>query len=219
MKVALIGSSGFVGKALLRELLHRGHEVTAMVRRSGGVEPQPGLAIVSADAYSPESVASAVQGHDAVVSAFNPGWNDPQLFDNFLRGNDAIVRGVEAGGVRRLVIIGGAGSLFVAPGVQLVDTEAFLAHVPPNIVPGAKAARDALTALRGNTALDWTFVSPPAFLEDAERTGRYRLGKDDLLMDGGKPAGIAVADLAVAVVDELETPRHIKARFTAAREA
>ncbi|QGZ65167.1 NAD(P)-dependent oxidoreductase [Paraburkholderia acidisoli] len=217
MKVALIGASGFVGKHVLRELLARGHEVTAIARKSGSLAPQEGLTVVSGDAYSQASIASAVQGHDAVVSSFNPGWNDPELFDNFLRGNDAIVRGVEASGVKRYVVIGGAGSLFVAPGVQLVDTEGFIAHVPPNIVPGAKAARDALTDLRGNTVLDWTFVSPPAFLEEGERTGTYRLGNEDLLMDGDKPAGIAVADLAVAIVDELETPRHIKARFTAAR--
>lgn len=219
MKVVLIGASGFVGKTLLRELLSRGHQVTAMVRESGRIAPQQGLTLASGDAYSVESVANVVRGNDAVVSAFNPGWNDPELYDNFLRGNDAIVRGTEAGGVRRLVVIGGAGSLFVAPGVQLVDTEGFAAHVPANIVPGAKAARDALTSMRGNTALDWTFVSPPAFLEEGERTGAYRLGKDDLLMDGDKPAGISVADLAVAIVDELETPRHLKARFTAARKA
>jgi uncharacterized protein len=219
MKVALIGSSGFVGKHLQRELLHRGHAVTAMVRKSGGVAPQQGLTVVTGDAYSSESVASAVRDHDAVVSAFNPGWNDPELFDNFLRGSEAIVRGVEASGVRRLVVIGGAGSLFVAPGVQLVDTDEFIAHVPPNITPGARAARDALNTMRSNTTLDWTFVSPPAFLEEGERTGTYRLGDENLLMDGDKPAGISVADLAVAVVDELETPRHIKARFTAARKA
>lgn len=219
MKVALIGSSGFVGKHVQKELLQRGHEVTVMVRKSGGVAPQEGLNVVTGDAYSSESVENAVRGHDAVVSAFNPGWNDPELFDNFLRGHDAIVRGVEASGVRRLVVIGGAGSLFVAPGVQLVDTEAFIAHVPPNIQPGARAARDALNTMRSNTTLDWTFVSPPAFLVEGERTGTYRLGAEDLLMDGDKPAGISVADLAVAIVDELETPRYIKGRFTAAREA
>jgi len=219
MKVALIGSSGFVGKHLQKELLHRGHDVTIVVRNSAGIAPQQRLHVVTGDAYSSESIASAVRGHDAVVSAFNPGWNDAELFDNFLRGNDAIVQGTQASGVRRLVIIGGAGSLFVAPGVQLVDTESFNAHVPPNIVPGARAARDALNALRSNTMLDWTFVSPPAFLEEGERTGSYRLGDDQLLMDGDKPAGISVADLAVAVVDELETPRYIKARFTAARKA
>jgi uncharacterized protein len=217
MKVALIGATGFVGKHLQQELLRRGHEVTALVRKSGNVSTNALLKFKIADAYSADSIAQAVLDQDAVLSAFNPGWNDPALFDNFTRGNDSIVRGVELSGVRRYVVIGGAGSLFVAPGVQLVDTEAFKTHVPANIVPGAVAARDALNALRENTALDWTFVSPPAMLEEGERTGVYRLGKDDLLMDGDQPAGISVADLAVAVVDELEQPAHIRQRFTAAR--
>jgi hypothetical protein len=151
-----------------------------------------------------------------VVSAFNPGWNDPALYENFMRGSAAIERGVEAAGVRRLLVIGGAGSLFVAPGVQLVDTEEFTGHVPPNIVPGARAARDALDILRRNTMLDWTFLSPPAFLGQGERTGAYRTGRDDLLMAGDRPAGIAVEDLALAVADEIEAPRHLRARFTVA---
>ncbi|WP_277185372.1 NAD(P)-dependent oxidoreductase [Caballeronia sp. BR00000012568055] len=219
MKVALIGATGFVGKHLQQELLRRGHEVTALVRKSGNVSTDSLLKFELADAYSADSIAQAVRNQDAVLSAFNPGWNDPSLFDNFTRGNDSIVRGVEMSGVRRYIVIGGAGSLFVAPGVQLVDTEAFKTHVPANIVPGAVAARNALSTLRDNTALDWTFVSPPAMLEEGERTGVYRLGRDDLLMDGDKPAGISVADLAVAVVDELEQPVHIRQRFTAARVA
>jgi uncharacterized protein len=217
MKVALIGSTGFVGKHLMNELLQRGHDVTALVRKAANASSDERVEYVVADAYSADSVAEAVRNHDAVISAFNPGWNDPELFDNFTRGDASIVRGVEASGVKRYIVIGGAGSLFVAPGVQLVDTEAFLSHVPANIVPGARAARDALVTLQRNTALDWTFVSPPAMLEEGARTGAYRLGGDDLLMDGDKPAGIAVADLAVAVVDELEKPAHIRKRFTAAR--
>src|SRR4051812_25805244 len=118
--------------------------------------------------------------------------------------------------VKRLLVVGGAGSLFVAPGVQLVDTPAFTDHVPPNIIPGAKAARDALTALRANQTLEWTFLSPAAMLTPGERTGKYRVGADDLLMAGDRPAGISVADLALAIVDELEKPRHVRARFTVA---
>src|SRR3546814_1519691 len=110
--------------------------------------------------------------------AFNSGWNDPELFDNFIRGSEAIVRGVEASGGRRLVVIGGAGSLFGAPDIQLVDTDLFAAHVTPNIALGARAARDALNTMRSNTTLDWTFVSPQAFLEEGERTGTYSLGKE-----------------------------------------
>jgi len=219
MHIALIGATGFVGAAVLSTLLQRGHQVTALVRDPARLAPRPGLTVAVADAYDADAIAAAVRGLDAVVSAFNPGWGDPALYDNFMRGSAAIERGVEASGVRRLLVVGGAGSLFVAPGVQLVDTPAFLDHVPPNIVPGAKAARDALAALRANSVLNWTFISPPAMLGQGEASGGYRIGGDDLLMDGDKPAGIAVADMALAIADELEQPRHLRARFTVASKA
>jgi putative NADH-flavin reductase len=219
LKIALIGATGFVGSAVLDELLQRDQQVTALARDPSRLAPRPGLTVVVADAYDTQAIAAAVKGHDAVVSAFNPGWNDAELYDKFMRGSTAIQRGVEAAGVRRLLVIGGAGSLFVAPGVQLVDTPQFLDHVPANIVPGARAARDALTALRGNTSLEWTFLSPPALLAPGARTGAYRIGGDELLMAGDQPAGISVADLAVAIADELERPRHVRARFTVARPA
>ncbi|HEY8976125.1 MAG TPA: NAD(P)-dependent oxidoreductase [Burkholderiaceae bacterium] len=216
MKIALIGATGFVGTALVAELLQRGHQVTALARNPAKLAARPNLVAKALDAYAPDAVAAAVKGHDAVISAFNPGWDDPALYDRFMKGSQAIVGGVEQSGVKRLVVVGGAGSLFVAPGVQLVDTPEFASHVPPNVVPGAKAARDALTALRGNTVLDWTFLSPPALLAPGERTGQYRVGGEELLMAGAAPAGISVADLAVALVDEIETPRHVRARFTVA---
>jgi len=216
MKIALIGATGFVGTAVLAELLQRGHQVTALVRNPAKLDARPMLAAQALDANDADAVAAAVRGHDAVVSAFNPGWDAPDLYARFMQGSAAIDAGVEKSGVRRLLVVGGAGSLFVAPGVQMVDTAEFAQHVPPNVIPGAKAARDALTALRGNTALEWTFLSPPALLQPGERTGKYRVGGEELLMAGDKPAGISVADLAVAIVDELETPRHVRARFTVA---
>lgn len=216
MKIALIGATGFVGTAVCAVLLERGHHVTALVRDPARLAPQPGLDVVVANAYDADSIAQAVGGHDAVVSAFNPGWEDPALYQNFMRGSAAIVRGVAAGGVRRLLVVGGAGSLFVAPGVQLVDTPEFASHVPPNVVPGARAARDALAELRANSTLDWTFLSPPAMLGQGEPRGAYRVGGDELLMDGDRPAGIAVRDLALAIADEVESPRHLRARFTVA---
>lgn len=217
MKIALIGPTGFVGSAVLAELLARDHQVTALARDPAKLAPRPGLAVVAGDAYDADRVSAAARGQDAVVSAFNPGWNDAALYDNFLKGSRAIERGVEAAGVKRLLVVGGAGSLFVAPGVQLVDTPEFASHVPPNIVPGAKAARDALAELRRNTRLEWTFLSPPAKLAPGERTGQYRVGGEQLLMDGDDLAGISVADLAVAIADEIERPRHVRARFTVAR--
>jgi putative NADH-flavin reductase len=217
MKIALIGATGFVGTAVLAELLERDHHVSALVRNTSRLEAHPRLEAKALDVYDSAAVASAVRGHDAVISAFNPGWNEAELYALFMKGSEAIERGVEASGVKRLLVVGGAGSLFVAPGVQLVDTPEFAAHVPPNIAPGAQAARDALTVLRGNTSLDWTFVSPPAMLAPGERSGQYRVGGEDLLLENGAPAGISVADLAVAIVDEIETPKHVRARFTVAR--
>jgi hypothetical protein len=217
MNIALIGATGFVGAAVLTELLQRGHTVTALVRDQTRHLPA-GVNKVVADAYDESSVATAVRGADAVISAFNPGWNAHDLYEQFSSGSAAIERGVEASGVKRLLVVGGAGSLFVAPGVQLVDTPNFTDHVPANIVPGALAARDALTRLRTNTVLDWTFLSPAAMLAPGERSGAYRTGGDELLMDGAAPAGISVADLAVAIVDEIEQPRHVKARFTVASQ-
>lgn len=217
MKIALIGATGFVGTAVLAELLNRDHQVTALSRDAAKLAPRGGQVARSVDACDPEAVASAVRGHHAVVSAFNPGWNEPELYALFMKGAAAIERGVEAAGVERLLVVGGAGSLYVAPDVQLVDTPEFARHVPANIVPGARAARDTLTALQRNTTLNWTFISPPAFLVPGERTGRYRVGGDQLLMAGEQPAGITVADLAVAIVDEIERPQHVRARFTVAR--
>ncbi|UXI66035.1 NAD(P)-dependent oxidoreductase [Tahibacter amnicola] len=217
MKIALIGATGFVGTAVLAELLNRDHQVTTLSRDAAKLAPRPGLVARSVDVYDPEAVTTAVRGHHAVVSAFNPGWNEPELYALFIKGAAAIERGVEAAGVERLLVVGGAGSLYVAPGVQLVDTPEFAQHVPANIVPGARAARDTLAAMQRNTKLNWTFISPPAFLVPGERTGSYRVGGDQLLMAGEQPAGITVADLAVAIVDEIEQPKHVRARFTVAR--
>ena len=216
MKIALIGATGFVGTPLVAELLQRGHHVTALARNPAKLAAQANLATKPLDVNDAAAVAAAVKGHDAVISAFNPGWDEPDLYAKFMQGHDAIVAGVEQSGVKRLLVVGGAGSLFVAPGVQMVDTPEFASHVPPNIIPGAKAARDALTALRGNTALDWTFLSPPALLAPGERSGKYRVGGEQLLMAGEAPAGISTADMAVAIADEIETPRHVRARFTVA---
>ena len=211
MNIALIGATGFVGTPVLAELLARGHQVTALARTPSKIAPQPGLTVVAADVLDAAQVAQAVAGHDAIISAYNPGWSEPQIHDLFLQGSQAILDGAKQAGVKRVLVVGGAGSLLVAPGLQLVDTPEF----PAAYKQGALAARELLNRLKAETALDWSFISPPIALAPGERTGQYRLGADELLPgQGDQPAGISVPDLAVAIVDEIEQARHVQRHFT-----
>ena len=212
MKIALIGGTGFVGSAVLEELLQRGHQVTALARDPAKYPARDGLTVAKADVLDAAQVADAVRGADAVVSAYNPGWKEPEIYNVFLLGTRAVFDGVKRGGVKRLLVVGGAGSLFVAPGVQGVDTP----HFPAEWKQGALAAREALNLIKAETSLDWTFLSPAAILEPGPRTGKFRLGADEMLMNGDAPAKISVTDLAVAIADEIEKPQHLQKRFTAA---
>lgn len=212
MKIALIGGTGFVGSAVLEELLQRGHQVTALARDPAKYSARDGLTVAKADVLDAAQVADAVRGADAVVSAYNPGWKEADIYNLFLQGTRAVFHGVKRGGVKRLLVVGGAGSLFVAPGVQGVDTP----HFPAEWKQGALAAREALNLIRLETSLDWTFLSPAAILEPGPRTGKFRLGGDQMLMNGDHPAKISVTDLAVAIADEIEKPQHVQQRFTAA---
>lgn len=212
MNIALIGATGFVGTALLEELLSRGHTVRALQRDAAKVAARAGLETRSVDVLAGDDLVAEFQGVDAVVSAFNAGWGNPNLHDDFLRGSEAIASAARQAGVR-LLVVGGAGSLFVAPDQQLVDSPAF----PAEWKAGALAAREVLTRLRADkTALDWTFVSPAIHLEPGERTGQFRLGGEAPVFDAKGESRITVADLAVAIVDEVEAPKHRRARFTAA---
>ena len=215
MKVALIGATGFVGAAILKELLHRGHEVVALARHPGKLTSQPHLHAIQADVLDAAQVQKAVAGVDAVVSAYNAGWSNPDIYAEFMRASRAIVQGIEAAGVRRYLVVGGAGSLYVN-GKQLVDTPDF----PAAIKPGATAARDMYAELQKETRLDWTMLSPPIGFHPGGptgRTGQYRTGKDEPLMQpDGAPGTISDADLAVALVDALERGAHVRERFTVA---
>lgn len=210
MKVALIGPTGFVGSAVLKELLSRGHEVVALARDPSKLEARVGLTVVKADAKQADQVAAAVKGTDAVVSAYNPGWSVADIHTEFLDGTRAIYDGVKRAEVKRLLVVGGAGSLYAAPGLQIVDTPEF----PEQWKQGALAAREALNLIRLESSLDWTFLSPAVHLEPGERRGSYRVSLDTPVMDANGPAHVSTADLAVAIVDELERPQHIRRRFT-----
>lgn len=216
MKVALIGATGFVGAAVLQELVQRGHEVVALVRDPAKLPAQAG---VQADVMDAKAVEKAVRGTQAVLSAYNAGWANPNIYDDFLRGSAAIVQGVKAAGVPRYLVVGGAGSLYVAPGVQLVDTPEF----PAAIYPGASAARDMLTQLQKEETLDWSLLSPAVGFHAGSaaqargRTGQYRTGSDaPLMQDDGQVGDISAQDLAVALVDALERQLHVRQRFTVA---
>ena len=214
-KVVLIGASGFVGNAILNELLERGHEVTAVVRHPEKVKAEnPRLSVVGMDVEDSARLTDACKGHDAVISAYNPGWGNPDMYEDTLRVYPKILNAVKASGTGRLLIVGGAGSLFVKPGVRLVDT----GTLPEAWLPGVKSlAKFYLETLAHEQELDWVFFSPAANLGNLQpgvRTGKFRLGKDDLIVDEKGDSFISVEDYAMAMVDELEQKNHHKERFT-----
>jgi uncharacterized protein len=209
VKILLIGGSGTIGSRVLAEAVKRGHTVTTVTRDPSKVASQPGVMAARGDALDPTSLAEVAKGHDAVVSAYSPG-ADPSKVINAAR---ALITALPKAGVKRLVVVGGAGSLEVAPGVQVVDTPQF-----PEAWKGiALAHRDALEVYRKDAgALEWTYFSPPALIEPGERTGKFRLGKDQLVADDKGQSRISAEDYAIALVDELESPKHVRGRFTAA---
>jgi uncharacterized protein len=210
MKIALIGATGFVGSAILKEALYRAHEVTAIVRNSDTLTPHEKLRPMKGDVYNEDEVVRLVAGHDAVISAFNPGWSNPDIYALQVKGTQSIINGVKRAGVKRLLFVGGAGSLEVKPGVQSVDMPGF----PAEYKQGALATREALNMLSSETSLEWSFLSPSADLSPGQRTGKFRLGTDQLLKDANGESRISVEDYAMAMIDEVEKPKHIRRRFT-----
>ena len=216
MNLAVIGATGYVGDAVVRELAARGHNITAFARNPAKVLAAANVRAVAADVTAAD-FAAQLAGFDAVVSAFNPGWTNPHIARDFRAGYAAILAAAKAAQVPYLLAVGGAGSLYVAPGVQLIDTPAF----PQEIYDGANAARELLRDLQARDDLNWSLISPPARLGaeagfSEERTGKYLLGQYDLLLDGDVPAGISVADLTVAIADDVEQKAHLRQRFTVA---
>lgn len=215
MKIALIGATGFVGTTILNELVSKGHNVTAVARNTEKLQASDLIHPLKADVTNEDELAAAVKGHDAVISAYNAGWTNPNLYDDFLAGCKAIQSAVKKSGVKRLLIVGGAGSLYVADGLQLVDTPQF----PAEWKPGALAARDYLNVIREEKELEWTFLSPAIEMHHGTsgvRKGIYRKGLENPVFDENNRSIISAEDMAIAIVDEIEHPQHIRERFTVA---
>jgi len=207
MKVVLYGASGMIGSRILQELVRRGHPVTAVVRSPEKVTAE-GVKAVKGDVTDPVSVAETAQGAEAAISAYAPPQTEPRTIVPAMR---ALLAGLATAGVRRLLVVGGAGSLEVAPGVQLVDTPGF-----PEAWRGiALAHRDVLPVLEASN-LDWSYLSPAAFIQPGERTGKFRLGGKQLVVDEKSESRISAEDYAVALVDELENAKHVRRQFTLA---
>lgn len=209
MKVALYGATGQSGSRILNELVSRGHQVTAIVRDPSKLHnPGPGVVIKQDDLSDPSKIAAAIKGADVTVSAYAPPQDDSeQIVDVTRRQVDAI----KLAGNVRLLVVGGAGGLNVAPGVTLIDS----GFLPEAYQPIAKAHVKALNVLRQST-IDWTYLSPAAYFVPGERTGNFRLGKDDLIADDQQQSRISMEDYAIALVDELESPKHRRERFAVA---
>ncbi|WP_336718934.1 NAD(P)-dependent oxidoreductase [Chryseobacterium mucoviscidosis] len=213
-KVAVIGATGFVGTQVVKELSNRGYQVEAIVRDASKVEQNEKITAKSVDVNKADELSEALKGNDAVISAFNAGWTNPNLYDDFLNGSVNIEKAVEQSGVKRFITVGGAGSLYI-DGKQLVDGPDF----PAEIKPGATAARDYLNKIKENETLDWTFFSPAIEMHQGTagvRTGKYRTGLESPVFDENGRSVLSVEDVAVVLVDELEQNNHIRERFTAA---
>jgi uncharacterized protein len=199
VKIALIGATGMIGSRLLAELNRRGHEVTAIVRRPERVPALPNVSAKKGDVFDEKGLAELVKNQDAVISAVHYLDSDPKK----------LLAAVKASGAPRYLVVGGAGSLEVAPGVKLIDTPQF----PAQYKAEAQAGSDYLDLLRQERTLDWTFLSPSAVIAPGERTAKFRLGGDQLLTHE-KGSNISAEDYAIAMADELEKPAHSRRRFT-----
>lgn len=200
MSIALIGATGFIGSRILTELVSRGHAVTAIVRNPEKVPALPGVTAVKGDIFDKDGLARLLAGHEVVISSVHYLASDA----------DALLGAVKQSGVKRYLVVGGAGSLEVAPGVKLFDTPEF----PAMYLDEARKGGAYLDLLKQEKTLDWTFLSPSAIIAPGERTGKFRLGLDQLLVDAKGESRISAEDYAIALVDELEKPAHGRRRFT-----
>ncbi len=215
MKVALIGATGFVGAKVLAELLSRGHTVTAVGRKLDGLHEHPALTARMMDILDSVALAKVLEGHDAVISAFNPGrmTAGEDVYRQHVAGHRAIIDAVKASGVTRFIAVGGAASLKTASGQEFLDSPEFPAEYEP--YKGAiRGTREQFYMLKEEPSLDWVFLAPSVYLLPGERTAKYRVGGESILYGEDGQSRISLEDYAVALADELETPAHHRQRFT-----
>ena len=211
-KIVIIGATGYVGSAILKEALGRGHQVKAIVRDPSKLTLiHPHLKVVGGSVTDTDFLSRELAKSDAVISAFNPGWSNPNIYEETLEGYGSILCAVRNSGVHRFLMVGGAGSLLVAPGRQLMDEP----DVPKKLLPGIRGMAKVYTdLLLPEKSVDWVFLSPAANMAPGERTGKFRLGKDELIVDESGDSNISVEDFAVGMIDELEQEKHHQERFT-----
>jgi putative NADH-flavin reductase len=211
-KIVLIGASGFIGSALLKEALARGHKVKAIVRNPEKISMKnPNLMVEKGDVSSSQLVSRLCKGADVIISAYNPGWQNPEISSETLRVYTAILDGVRRSGVKRFLVVGGAGSLFISPGLRLMDA----GTMPDSYLPAVRAlASFYLDILTVEEEVDWVFFSPAGNITPGKRTGKFRLGKDEMIVDSEGKSNISLEDYAVAMLNEVENPVHHRERFT-----
>ena len=199
-KIVIIGATGYAGSAILKEALGRGHQVKAIVRNpSKLILTHPNLKVVGGDVTDTDFLSRELAKSDAVISAFNPGWSNPNIYDETLEGYGSIICAVRNAGVQ------------VAPGRLLMDEP----DVPEKLLPGIRSLAKVYTdMLLPEKSFDWVFLSPAANMFPGQRTGKFRLGKDKLVADEKGDSNISVEDFAVAMIDELEQEKHHQERFT-----
>jgi len=215
MRIALIGGTGYVGSKILAEALRRGHNVTAIERHPLRLAPRRNLRIKKADVLHREPLARILARHDVVVSAFNPkrATPGPEVFHRHVRGHRAIIAAAKRSGVKRFLAVGGAASLKTSSGIEFIDSPEFPAAYEP-FKGGIRGTRELYYLLKKENGLDWVFLAPSVMIAPGARTGRYRVGTDHVLYDEAGQSRISLQDYAVAMLDEIEHPKHHRERFT-----
>jgi hypothetical protein len=217
VKIALVGATGSIGSKILSEALNRGHQVTAVARDIAPLPSHPNLLAKQCDATNRSALAKILAGHDAVISAVNPGrGREPSAdpFEHDLGVYRTVFEAAKDAGVKRFLTVGGAASLKLPSGEELLDSEMFPKAFEP-FKPAIRAMREFLyQVLKPERDVDWVFLAPSSMIQPGARTGKFRLGRDDLLFDDKGESRISIEDFAMAMIDELENPKHHRVRFT-----